>query len=215
MGNVLSALALLHSKFRLVHADIRLYNVLPYAGKIIDFDLSREVGSAYPPGLVHLHLDGERHPDVAAAIDEDTVGELGVQFEHDFFSMAAVLGMYTLHNGGPPLSYEWENVVRCVEEGNLETAARDCASSRMRGMQLLLTESARNSLKIATRVGTGSPPQARRTYVAPSTPTNRRAKRPRPSTDDDEADSDADEVAKKARSLDHDPSASGVASMNT
>ncbi|KAL3929384.1 MAG: hypothetical protein SGBAC_012239 [Bacillariaceae sp.] len=108
LAKIASQLDALHKK-GIVHGDIRIRNMILHAGVLIDFDLSRKQGSRYPSTLQDIHGDGERHPDVKAAIAQQAkfdqkeeigstvrIEELEMKMEHDVHSM-----MFAVHQFGP------------------------------------------------------------------------------------------------------------------
>ena len=106
-ASILEKLSALHEK-GLVRGDIRLVNLL----STFDF-----VGlNTYPESLNQLDKDGKRHPDVATAISEGRVHMLKPQKEHDCFSMAKVLELFT------PETEWWQRVTKNVENGHLSQA---------------------------------------------------------------------------------------------
>jgi serine/threonine protein kinase len=89
--SILQKLFALHEK-GFVHGDIRLANLLTVSsGFIVDFDFVGLALEAYQEGLISV-ADGIRHPYVAAAINDRSIGTLRPAKEHDLFSMAFVLG---------------------------------------------------------------------------------------------------------------------------
>jgi hypothetical protein len=110
--SILQKLLALH-KQDLVHGDIRLDNLLS-TGFIVDFDL---VGlDTYPEGLNLLFKDGERHPDVATAISNNTIHATRPVKEHDWFSMTKVLELFL------PKAEWWQQATDYVRVGRLDQA---------------------------------------------------------------------------------------------
>ncbi|KAL3931377.1 MAG: hypothetical protein SGBAC_011336 [Bacillariaceae sp.] len=108
LAKIASKLDALHMK-GIVLEDIRIRNIILHAGVLIDFDLSRKQGSPYPPTLQDIHGDGERYPDVTAAIahqkkfdQNEEIGnnvrieQLEMKKEHDVHSI-----MFDLHQFAP------------------------------------------------------------------------------------------------------------------
>ena len=87
----------LHEK-ELVHGDIRLANMLPHHGLLLDFDYTAKAGTFYPEGFLHLGWDGSRAQAVAKAIDAGNVGKLGMAYDHDIESLYFVLRLYRAEN---------------------------------------------------------------------------------------------------------------------
>ena len=78
------------------HGDIRLANILLSESRcvLIDWDLSGEHGVAnYPRGFEKIQ-DGERHPDVKNAIENDKIEKLKLLKEHDWFSLQKVMELF-------------------------------------------------------------------------------------------------------------------------
>ena len=90
LGEILEILQSLHGE-GYVHGDIRLLNIVPHAGKLVDFDITRKEGQVYPSTLADLPQDGKRAAEVANAISLGSIGELSMCKNHDLESMLAVL----------------------------------------------------------------------------------------------------------------------------
>jgi serine/threonine protein kinase len=106
-------LSTLHEK-GFVHGDIRLANLLS-SGFIVDFDFVGLI--TYPIGLISVS-DSTRHPDVSAAIDDGTIGNLEPTKDHDLFSMAFVLSLFTSEHEW------WQTATSTLKEGRLSEAIK-------------------------------------------------------------------------------------------
>ena len=85
-----------------IHGDIRLFNLLPGHGKIIDFDLSRKKDDTTPPKYaanLQCVSDGKRANVVKQHIEDNTIHYLDMSVDHDIESMKSVLMLYDgIHN---------------------------------------------------------------------------------------------------------------------
>ena len=80
-----------------IHGDIRLFNLLPGHGKIIDFDLSRKKDDTTPPKYaanLQCVSDGKRANIVKEHIEGHTIHDLEMSVDHDIESMKSVLMLY-------------------------------------------------------------------------------------------------------------------------
>ena len=83
-----------------VHGDIRLFNLLPCHGKIIDFDFTRRIDNGgetpvpkYAATLLPI-TDGKRAEEVENRIQQGSVGDLEMSQDHDIESMKNVLVLF-------------------------------------------------------------------------------------------------------------------------
>ena len=119
--DVANSLAEAHKK-GFCHGDIRIDNMMLQSGKLIDWDLAGKVNEhVYPVGLKQI-VDGKRHPDVAAAIDDRKIGELQLSTEHDWYSLKKAMEAFKAkdesHQNG------WEELIRNIEEAAERRKAR-------------------------------------------------------------------------------------------
>ena len=98
----------LHEK-ELVHGDIRLANMLPHHGLLLDFDYTAKAGTCYPDGFLHIGWDGRRAQAVAKAINAGKVGKLGMAYDHDIESLYFVLRLYGAENS--TVQDKWKDLV--------------------------------------------------------------------------------------------------------
>jgi serine/threonine protein kinase len=105
---VVTQLASMHDK-SFVHGDIRLSNMVftpDGRSTLIDFDFTGKQGvNKYPQGFVEDLVDTVRHTEAKG-------GQL-LSIEHDLFSMAAVMHLFTCSNT------EWEGACDAVRSGRL------------------------------------------------------------------------------------------------
>ena len=130
LARIVEQLMQLH-QLGIVHGDVRLRNMILHIGVVTDYDFSRERGSLYPSTLRNIKGDGERHPDVSKAIEQQNyfdlvccgneeefrrhenkgprVEQLKMEFDHDIFSLNYVLRKFV------PLDNSqceaWKNIV--------------------------------------------------------------------------------------------------------
>lgn len=112
LARIVEQLMQLH-QLGIVHGDVRLRNMILHAGVVTDYDFSRVRGSLYPSTLRNIEGDGNRHPDVSKAIEQQNffdeecrgneeefrrheskgprVEQLKMEFDHDIYSLKYVL----------------------------------------------------------------------------------------------------------------------------
>ena len=104
--------------------DIRIDNMMPQSGKLIDWDLAGKVNEhVHPVGSKQI-VDGERHANVAAAIDNRKIGELPLTTEHDWHSLKK--GMEAFKAKDQSHQNGWAELIRNIEEAAERRKARGC-----------------------------------------------------------------------------------------
>ena len=118
LGGILSQLRELHG-MGYVHGDLRLYNMLPHVGKLVDFDFTRQEGECYPPRLKNLPWDGLRANEVQEAIANGSIETCQMKKSHDLESMLFVLKLYEpKENASPEFNAWWQsNITNCSNRG--------------------------------------------------------------------------------------------------
>ena len=104
LRGITKKVCMLHER-GLVHGDIRLANMLPHHGLLIDFDYTAKAGTIYPEGFLHLGWDGRRARAVREAIDEGKIGQLPMACDHDIESLYFVLNLYGAEE--PAVEHKW------------------------------------------------------------------------------------------------------------
>lgn len=155
---VVAKLSSLHSE-SLVHGDIRLANMLPHHGLLIDFDYTAECGTLYPKGLLNIGWDGERAEEVSQAIEAGTVGELEMQFQHDIDSLFSVLRLY----GPTDSSFQtaWDEILSTTSS-SLEVFSQELEQFADVDFDVQFAKLG-TSTEIANELGTGGTPDFKRT----------------------------------------------------
>ena len=100
---IINTLKDLHAHARgYIHGDIRLFNLLPGHGKIIDFDLSRKKDDTTPSKYaanLQCVSDSKRANVLKQHIEDNTIHDLDMSVDHDIESMKSVLMLYDgIHN---------------------------------------------------------------------------------------------------------------------
>ena len=142
--SLIEKLQALHER-NIVHGDIRLSNLVCGAKEAwwIDLDLSGEAQKAmYPDTWNSFVEDGERHENACAGNK--------LEKEHDFYSLAYLLGLFKCAEG----STKWDESVNMVALGDLEKAKTTLQS--MSDAILELKE--KKDLPLSA---TGSPPKGK------------------------------------------------------
>jgi serine/threonine protein kinase len=103
------------------HGDIRVSNLIlgGSVGKIIDFDFAGKAEKdTYPPNLQTL-VDGDRHEDVKNAIKKGDIGDLPLQFDHDWYSLKQAMHCFeakeSVNQGA------WQNLIDQIDEEEVST----------------------------------------------------------------------------------------------
>ena len=99
-----------------VHGDIRLANLVLCDERscIVDFDFAGKVNEPKYPLNLALIQDGERHPEVEEAIEGRKLNVLPLKFEHDWFSLAAVMKLFKPTKGNDDT--KWEEFCNFVQD---------------------------------------------------------------------------------------------------